>query len=183
MSPSKGSMTTQALTAPFKVISVAVDDNRQLAIEIDPSWNNEMRPYRVASAEFTTGGGFAGRFEKLQLAGEIRISRLGPLATLVFDLKSVGAAKARSLQNAATGVVGAGGQLSGVVVDAGSLVDFPRSALGLKGNLTENEDKLSLSFESVPSNVADGYSGQGKLQAVATAPPPPKRPASDDAPM
>jgi hypothetical protein len=184
MSPPKGSMTTQALTAPFKIVSAALDETHPLSVEIDPSWNSEMRPYRVTSGEFTTGGGFAGRFEKLQLSGDIRVSRLGRLATFAFDLKGIGSAKARLLQDAATGTVGANGQLGGGVVDAGSLVDFPRSALGLKGSLTANEDRLSLSFESLPSNVSDGYGGQGRLEASATAPPLPKKPASDDdAPM
>ena len=181
-SPAAGSMTTQALTAPFKIVSVPDLEHRSLAVEIGPAWNNETRPYRVSSGEFMTGGGFAGRIERLQLAGDIRVSRLGKLVTFVFDLKSTGGTKPRSLQNVATGIVEANG-ISGAVVDPGTFVDFPRSALGIKGNFAENEDKLSLSFESLPSNVNDGYSGQGKLEAAATAPPPPKKPKSDDEPM
>lgn len=182
-SPPAGSMTTQALTAPFKVVSVPDLEHRSLAVEIGPAWNEETRPYRIASGEFMTGGGFAGRIERLQLAGDIRVSRLGKLVTFVFDVKSTGGTKPRSLQNTATGVVGADGSIGGAAVDAGTLVDFPRSALGIKGNFRENEAKLSLSFESLPSNVNDGYSGQGKLEAAATAPPPPKKPKSDDEPM
>jgi hypothetical protein len=103
--------------------------------------------------------------------------------TFVFDLKSTGGSKPRLLQTAATGLVGAGGSIGSAVADAGSLVDFPRSPLGLKGNFKENEEQLSLSFESLPSNVADGYGGQGKLEAAATAPPLKKRPAGDDGAM
>lgn len=181
--PPRGVMTTQALTAPFKVVSVAVSDERPVAIEIEPAWKNEMRPYRLDSSEFKTGGGFAGRFETLQLAGDLRVSRLGKLATFVFQLQSTGGAKARALQDAATGIVGADGSITGAIVDAGSLVDLPRSALGLKGSFGKNEDKLSLTFESLPSNVADGYGGQGRLEATATAPPPPKKAANADQPM
>ncbi|HEX8491641.1 MAG TPA: protease complex subunit PrcB family protein [Pyrinomonadaceae bacterium] len=182
-SPPAGSMTTQALTAPFKVVSIPDLEHRSLTIEIGPAWNNETRPYRVSSGEFMTGGGFGGRIERLQLAGDIRVSRLGKLATFIFDLKSSGGTKPRVLQNAATGIVGTDSSISGAVVDPGTLVDFPRSALAVKGSFAQNEDKLSLSFESLPSNVADGFSGQGKLEAAATAPPPPKKPKSDDAPM
>lgn len=182
-SPPAGSMTTQALTAPFKVVSVPDLEHRSLKIEVGPTWNNETRPYRVSSGDFMTGGGFAGRIERLQLAGDIRVSRLGRLATFVFDLKSSGGAQTRSLQNVATGVVGSDGNISGAVVDPGALVDFPRSALAIKGRFTLNEDKLSLSFESLPSNVSDGYSGQGKLEAAATAPPLPKKPKSTGEPM
>lgn len=182
-SPPAGSMTTQALTAPFQIASVAIVETRSLAIEIDPVWNEAMRPYRTTSGEFTTGGGFAGRIEKLQLAGDIRVSRLDKLVTFVFDLKSTGGAVTRSLQNVATGIVGVDVSIGGAIVDAGTLVDFPRSPLGIKGNFRENEDKLSLTFESLPSNVSDGFSGQGRLEATATAPPPPKKPKDDDAPM
>jgi hypothetical protein len=182
-SPPADSMTTQALTAPFKVVSVPDLEHRSLSIEIDAAWNNETRPYRVSSGEFITGGGFGGRSEKLQLAGDIRISRLGKLVTFVFDLKSSGGTKTRSLRNVATGIVGPDGSIGNAVVDPGTLVDFPRSALGIKGSFQGDEEKLSLSFESLPSNVADGYSGQGRLEAAATAPPPPKKPKNDDAPM
>jgi hypothetical protein len=182
-SPPAGSMTTQALTAPFKIVSVSIDENRPPTIEVDAEWKKEMRPYRVASGEFTTGGGFAGRIEKLQLSGDILIARLGKLVTFAFDLKSAGGTKSRVLQDAATGVIEAGGEIGGAVVDAGTLVDIPRSPLSVKGKFTQQEDHLALSFESLPSNVADGYSGQGRLEATATAPPPPKKQASDDAPM
>jgi hypothetical protein len=40
------------------------------------------------------------------------------------------------------------------------------------GSFTDSENKLSLRFESLPTNVADGFNGQGQLEAVATAPPP-----------
>ena len=183
-SPSSGSMTTQALTAPFRIVSAAVSDERPLAVEIEPAWKNEMRPYRVTGGEFKTGGGFGGRFETIQLAGELRAGRLGKLATFIFDLKSTSGAKPRALQDAATGIVADGGSgISGAVVDAGSLVDSPHSALSVKGSFAANEDKLSLSFDSLPSNVDDGYIGQGRLDAAATAPPPPKKPAAADAPM
>jgi hypothetical protein len=182
-SPPSGSMTTQALTAPFSIVMVAAGDDHPLAIELDAAWKNEMRPYRVTSGEFKTGGGFGGRFENIQLTGELRASRLGKLATFVFDLKSAGGAKARSLQDAATGVVSEGGSIGGAIVDAGTLVDSPRSALAVKGSFAENEAKLSLAFDSLPSNVSDGYTGQGKLEAAATAPAPPKKRASDDGPM
>lgn len=182
-SPPAGSMTTQALTAPFKIVSVQSTEERPVAIEIDAAWNNETRPFRVSSGEFTTGGGFAGRIERLQLSGDIRVSRLGKMATFVFDLKSSGSAKPRALRDAATGIAGDNGSISAAIVDAGSLVDFPRSALGIKGSFTENEARLSLSFASLPSNVSDGYSGQGKLEAAATAPPPPKKTSNDDGPM
>lgn len=182
-SPPAGSMTTQALTAPFKVVSVSVGDNRPLAVAAGAAWTSSMRPYRVTSGEFTTGGGFAGRFEKLQLAGDIGIARHGQLLTFIFDLKGTGGKKPRSLQDIVSGVSGQGGSLSGAVSDAGTLVDYPRSPLLLKGNFTENDDKLSLTFESLPATVADGYGGEGKLEAAAIGPAPPKKATSGDEPM
>ncbi len=183
-SPPAGAMTTQALTAPFEVVSVRATEERPVSVELDASWNGEARSYQLSSGEFMTGGGFAGRFERLQLSGDIRVSRMGKLATFVFDLKSSGSAKPRALQDAATGIVATDGSIGGAIVDAGSLVDFPRNALSLKGSFSRNDEKLSLSFESLPSNVSDGYGGQGRLEATATSSSTPaKNASSDNAPM
>lgn len=174
-SPSKGSMVTQALTAPFKIVAVPIGDssfNRQstLTLEADGAWQAAARPYRVMTGEFTMSGGFAGRSEKYGLAGDLRIMRQGALATFIFNLKSSGGAKPRVLQETATGVVRKDNSVAIYYVDAGSLVDLPRSALKAKGSFTAGEDNLSLAFDSLPSNIADGYGGEGQLEASATAP-------------
>jgi hypothetical protein len=173
--PPKDAMVTQALTRPYKIVSVPVENEGRLKIEVGEAWRAASRPYRVASGEFTMSGGFAGRSENMKLEGSMTVMRHDNLATFLFDLKGTGAAKARELKEAATGIVQAGGNVHLARFNAGSLVEPPANLLAAQGQFTNKENDLTLAFESLPSNIADGYQGRGRLTAVATGPPPPKR--------
>jgi hypothetical protein len=174
-SPPKGSMTTQVLTTPYKVVSVPIENERALKLDLGQAWRASLRPYRITSGEFTMSGGFAGRSENFRLEGSLGVMREGSLATFIYDVKSAGATKARELKEATTGIVKGNGEVNLARFNAGSLVEPPANLLGAKGQFTNNESDLTLSFESLPSTVADGYQGKGRLTAAATAPPPPKR--------
>jgi hypothetical protein len=183
-SPAKGYMTTQSLTAPFKIVSVPTGDSHfrfenTLKLEVGSAWQSALRPYRVTAGNFKMSGGFAAHTERFTLKGDIGVMRAGKLATLIFNLKSEGGEKARALQEVTTGLVQNDG-LTIPYLEAGTLVDVPRSALHVQGSFTDKENNLSLTFASLPSNVADGYGGEGTLEAAATAPAPPKNKASDE---
>ena len=51
-------------------------------------------------------------------------------------------------------------------IDAGNLVENPRPPLTATGKLTGKD--LSLMFKSLPTNVSDGFMGQGNLTATLT---------------
>lgn len=176
-SPSADMMVTQALTSPFKVVSVPVSDDQPLHVIAEQTWQTGMRPYRVATGAWTMSGGIAGRIEKFQFEGDVRTMRHGKLATFLFALKSREENKARELNGLATGVVQPDGSISITHLDADSFVELPRAAVRAAGRLTNNESNLSLQFAPLPSNVADGFNGEGKLEAVATAPPPKRKPS------
>ncbi|HEV7859828.1 MAG TPA: protease complex subunit PrcB family protein [Pyrinomonadaceae bacterium] len=185
VSPAKGSMTTQALSAPFKIVSVPTGDSEfrfenTLTLELGGAWQAALRPYRVTAGEFRMFGGFAAHSESFGLTGDLRVMREGSLATFVFNLKSSGGKKERSLQEVATGVVQKNNQVTISYVEAGTLVDRPRSALHAQGSFTGKEESLSLEFGSLPSNISDGFGGEGKLEAAATAPAPQKNKPSDE---
>jgi hypothetical protein len=181
--PPKGAMVTMALTAPFQIVSVGVEEEQALALTLDATWQEAARPYTVGVGEFTRMGGFAGRPERSTLKGDIRIMRHAQLATLFFDLQGTGAEGAHALQDTASGTVTPEGALTLARLDPGSFVPPPRHPLRARGNFSDNEGKLSLTFEITEAKVNDGYSGQGKLEATATAPPPKKRAVDGDQPM
>ena len=162
--PTPGGLTSQALTAPFKVVSVPRVGDRTLPIEVGETWTRALRSYQVKSGGFTTGGGFAGIFESFSLEGTLGTLRHGSLITVVFNLKSVGAEKERALRNIATGKVD-GGNVSLPRLDAGTLVDQPNDGLRATGRFTPGDASLSLVFEPHPTRIADGYGGNGKLEA------------------
>jgi hypothetical protein len=181
--PPKGAMVTMALTAPFQIVSVGVEAERPLALELDTAWQDAARPYKVGAGEFTRMGGFAGRLERSSLKGDIRIMRHAQLATLFFALQGAGAEGTHALQDTASGTVTPAGALTLTRLDPGSFVPPPRYPLQARGTFSDNEGHLSLTFEVTQAKVNDGYGGQGKLEATATAPPPPKRAIDGDQPM
>ncbi|HEV2802474.1 MAG TPA: protease complex subunit PrcB family protein [Pyrinomonadaceae bacterium] len=182
-SPPKDAMTTMAITAAFQVVSIALDEEMPLALELDATWQNAARPYKVSAGQFTRLGGFAGRPERSTLAGDIHIMRHNDLATAFFALEGRGEEGKYALQDVTTATVAAEGALNFARLDPGSFVPPPRNPLRVRGQFTDNEGKLSLTLEAMEAKVNDGYGGQGKLEAAATAPPPQKRAIDGDDPM
>jgi hypothetical protein len=181
--PAKDAFSTMALTSAFQIVSVPVGEERPLALALDATWEEAARPYKVGAGEFTRMGGFAGRPERSTLAGELRVMRHAQLATVFFALEGTGGAEGKhALQDVATGTVTPEGAITLTRLDPGSFVPPPRHPLAARGQFTDGENKLSLTLEVLEAKVNDGYGGQGKLEATATAPPPKKR-AIDDDPM
>jgi len=178
--PPQGAMTTQALTSPYKIVSVSIENERSLLLDLDPNWKASQRPYNITSGEFTMSGGFAGQRENLRLQGGFNTMRHATLATFIFDVKGTGGTKPRELKEVATAIVQDGGAVSLARFNAGSLVEPPANLLKAKGQFNADENELTLEFESLPSTVADGYKGTGRLAAKATGPAPPKKAVSKE---
>lgn len=182
-SPPKDAMVTMALTSAFQIVSVPVAEESPLALELDATWQAATRPYKVDAGEFTRMGGFAGRLEKSTLKGDLRIMRHAQLATVFFALQSASGEDARVLQDVTTGTVTPDGGLTLTRLDPGSFIPPPRHSLRAQGKFSSSEHKLSFTLEALAAKVNDGYSGQGKLEATATAPAPPKKAFDEDDPM
>ncbi len=163
--PPRDAITTQAMTQVFKVISVPVSDDESLQLELPEKLVSNMRSFKVTPSEFTSGGGFAGRLETLQLGGTIGLMWYGKLLTLFFDLKEVGG-NGRVLKTAVTGLMKEGKQFSVASTDAGTLVQMPHSPLRVEGSLNKDETVLTLNFVSLSPRISDGYTGGGKLEAT-----------------
>jgi hypothetical protein len=178
--PPQGAMTTQVLTTPYKIVSVPIENERSLQLDLGPTWRAEQRSYQITSGEFTMSGGFAGRSENIKLQGGFSTLRHATLATFIFDVKGTGGTKPRELKEVATGMVRENGAVSLARFNAGSLVEPPANLLKAKGQFTAQENELTLEFESLPSTVADGYQGTGRLAAKASGPAPPKKAQTKD---
>lgn len=167
--PGKDMMVTQAITSPFKVVSVSVTGVKPLSVWFDDAWRKQMRAYRLTNGTFTMTGGIIGVSETFGLQGELKIMREGMLATFAFELVSSGAGKARNLTEVATGQL----QVDGMVINkmsSGSLVNPPSSGLKTMATFMSGSGKLSLSFNSLPSMVADGFVGRGTAEAETSSP-------------
>lgn len=163
--PPKDAMTTQALTTPFNVSLVPVEEAMPLLIELSANWKNAAQNFKITSGEFEYSGGFAGNSTKFSVEGTISILSFGDYATLIFNLSGKGAEKARKLREAASGSVKKN-QINLARLDAGSFSEGPKPPLKVSGTIAGG--KLALTFEPLPTIIADGYEVGGKIEALKT---------------
>jgi hypothetical protein len=159
--PPKDAMLAQVLTAPARVVLVPVEE-QGLKIEAGANWQGKMQSYRITSGEINFSGGFAPIERKYTLAGTVGMMQSGNLVTLFFHANAA-QDKARQMFETATGSIKEN-SLSFARIDAGSLIDNPRPPFRAEGQM--NGNKIRLTFEPLPTNVADGYEGKGWLEAV-----------------
>lgn len=161
--PAPDSFVTEALTYPYKIALVPVEEEKSLNLSIAEDFKTAVQTYRIASSEFEYSGGFAFRQKKFSAEGTISILRFGDLITLDFDLSGKGADKEMKLTETASGIL-KDGKIELYRLDAGSFSEGPKPPVKVSGSMSD--DKLNLTFEPLPTNVADGFSMSGKLEAV-----------------
>lgn len=167
--PAKGSMTTQVITSPFKLVSFALAGSTAVNLSVEEQFQQRAQLYRINSGTFNLSGGFTGRTESFRLNGKLQITRLGDLITIGFALVSSGGARERSLRGSATGVI-----KKGVItidpIGHGSLLDPPSGELQVSGKFPE-KNRMSLELISKPVNVPESYGGRGSIEAELVAAP------------
>ena len=165
--PSKDMMVTQALTAPFKVVSAPVSGTPAVSISTGDSFKQTGQLYRIDKGSFTISGGFAGRSETYSVAGKLQLTRLGELVTLGLAVVSSGTARERSLRDVATGVMKEN-SFAIARMSRGSLVDSPSGDIHATGRFAES-NRLILDLDTGPVTVPDGYQGKGTFEALMVA--------------
>ena len=163
IAPPKGAMTTQALTAPYQIALIPVENEENLSLDIAENWQNAAQTYEVSSGEFEYSGGIIGLVKKFNVEGTIKILTLGDELTMIFNLSGRDAEKARKLDAAASGKI-KDGKIDVPRLDAGSFSESPKPPLKVSGTLVNN--KLNLTFEPLPTNIADGFQARGKIEVV-----------------
>ncbi len=161
--PPKDAMTTDALTMPFQVALVPVEEEKSLPLEVSANWKSAVQTYKITSGEFESSGGFAGTLKKFSAEGTIGVLSFGDYATLIFNLSGKGANKNMRLTETASGVMKEG-KINLERLDAGSFSEGPKPPLKVSGTLSGG--KLSLMFEPLPTKIADGFQASGKIEAV-----------------
>ncbi len=161
--PPKDAMTTDALTMPFQVALVPVEEEKSLPLEVSANWKSAVQTYKITSGEFESSGGFAGTLKKFSAEGTIGVLSFGDYATLIFNLSGKGANKNMRLTETASGVMKEG-KINLERLDAGSFSEGPKPPLKVSGTLSSG--KLSLMFEPLPTKIADGFQASGKIEAV-----------------
>jgi hypothetical protein len=166
LSPPRGSIVTQALSSPFKIVSVKVgEEPGNLKVVPGLTWQSAGKKFTVTSGTFTMSGGLAGKSETYPLKGRIVVWRGGTLVTLQLELLSEKTSKERRLSTIASGTIDTRGSFILPRMDAGSLIEPPAPVLNIEGTISEDAKRMVLRFSSVAGHVADAFMGQGTVEA------------------
>jgi len=169
LNPAPGRIVTDALTSPFTIVLVPVEEEKTLELAMGDEWKKAAETYRVTSGNFEFSGGFAFVQKKFDIEGTINIWRSSDLVTCAFDLSGKGAEKERRLNETASGKTGKENSLSLMRLDAGNFISSPRPPLAVRGKL--DAAKLTLEFTPLPTHWADGFTGRGKLAGLLVTVP------------
>lgn len=161
--PPKDAMLTMSLTNPFAVAKIEFREDEMLPIRVGESWTKDLKSYQITASDFVSSGGFIGRSQKIDLQGTINISQMDNFVTAELLISRKGAESGRQMKEFATGFVEPNGAITFEFMNTGNLIDVPSAPLKASGKLTENS--LVLTFESLPTMVADGFEGSGKIEA------------------
>jgi hypothetical protein len=163
--PGKGVMVPEMITSPFKIVALEGVSNAAVRLTLDDAWRRQMLLYRVTSGRFRMSGGIGGTSEEFGLEGVVGVMREGNLATVWLRIVGSGGKKRRLLMECSTGLTDGENKIQIGRMSADSLVDQPNSGLAGTARFNEGGQKLTLSLLSRPGLIADGYSGQGTIEA------------------
>lgn len=161
--PPKKKLITANLQYPRKIMLVPVEEEKTLNLTIAKDFKSSVKSYKISSSEFKYSGGFAFREKKFSADGTIDVLQVGNLVTISFNLSGKGSGNKMKLTETASGIL-KDGKIEILRLDVGNFAENPKPPVKVSGTLTEN--KLSLNFESLPTNIADGFSMNGKIEAV-----------------
>jgi hypothetical protein len=156
-------MLTQALTSPYKIAVVPIEAENALNFNVSDNWKKSAQTYKLTSGDFESSGGIAGRMKKFSAEGTIELWQFGDLATLKFNLTGTNADKNMRLTETASGTI-KNGAVDLARLGAGSFSEGPKPPLKVSGTISGG--RLSLNFEPLPTNIRDGFSIRGKLEAA-----------------
>ena len=165
-SPPRDAVLAQVLTAPFVVASVPANPEAGIRLSIPDALRRGLPPYRVEKGRFEVSGGIAGIASSFEVTGEMRLGRLGKLATIVLDLRGAAEGEKHALAGLLTGLARAEGAVSFGRLPGGGFVPAPCSILSVDGRIADETGTLALCIASVPCNVADAFGGSGNVVAV-----------------
>jgi hypothetical protein len=163
--PPTDAMVTQAITYPYQIAIVDVEEESSLNVAFSDEFKNEMQNYTITTSEFEFEGGFIGRQTKFKANGTIGVLKYNNFITFTFDLKGLGNESNRMLSEMSSGNLDES-NANITRVEAGSFIDRPHPPLNVAVNFTN--DKLTMRFEPGKRDyiVNDGFVGRGILEAI-----------------
>ncbi len=162
--PVHGAIVTEALTRPFAVAKVPVEEENSLELVADETWNAQMEEYEVTSGKFDYSGGFVGMSKSFEVSGSISVLKFGEHMSMFFDLSEKGGGT-RMLFEAASGATKSNSPAI-TRLEAGKLIDKPHPPFMIKAGFDGEQMELIFSPGKRSYVVSDGFEGKGTVTAV-----------------
>lgn len=162
--PPEDAIVTQALTSPYKVSVIPIDEENSLKVIASEEFQYQMKTYKVTASEFEFSGGFLGMHKKFQAEGIIKVMKSGNYITFAFNLWGKGKESNRKLFEMASGNLREdSANISRV--EGGNFINKPHPPWNVSVKFSEN--KLLMEFRPGKRDyvVSDGYEGRGSLMA------------------
>ena len=160
--PAPDAMTTDALTYPFKIVIVPIEEEKSLTLETSEIWKNSAENYKVSSGNFVYSGGFAGKQRAIKPSGKISVLRFENLVTIIFNLSGT---ENKKLNAVASGKI-INDKANLARFEAGEFYESPHPPLIANVKFSGNKITISLESGKRDYTVNDGFSGNGKIEAA-----------------
>jgi hypothetical protein len=85
--PRQGAMLKMVLSSPHKVVAIHTKPTEPLSFDLDETWQQKLRPYKVTQAQVVLQKQSSGKRVTIILQGRIKVMRVDKLVTLWFDLR------------------------------------------------------------------------------------------------
>ena len=163
-SPGPEDVVTQALTSPYAIAVVDVEEEDSLFVSFPENWEGRFETYSIGSGRLNVTGGFIGTDKTVALTGTVKVITFGEgLATFQFEhLESVDGE--RKLAETVSGRRSGEGWIV-ERMEAGNFVERPHPPLRLFARLTGDTLEIKLEPGKRDYVVNDGYEASGELTA------------------
>lgn len=150
------------LSAPFRIVSVPLEQGKPFKLALGRTWRAAGRTYRLGSGEVTISADIAGASRRLPLEGDVRVMRHDRLNTFIFELKG-----AVAFESVTTGFSHTAGRVHITHLDLGLLAG--RQTAPLRAAVEFKDDDRTFSLSSLPTSAEGSPTVEVKLKASATS--------------
>lgn len=164
VAPPHGAIVTEAISHPYAVAIVPVEEQDPLEIVAGETWGKAMNLYEVTSGSFEFSGGFIGMTKKFDVGGTVGVLKNGNHISFFFRIQEKVEDPVRRMYETGSGTLDK--KMPEISrLEAGDLIDRPHPPLRVEAKF--DGDWLELDF--MPGKrgyiVNDGFEGRGNLKA------------------
>ncbi len=185
VAPPEDAMVTEALTTPYSVAVVPVEEEESLVVKVPALWEEGAENYPILSGFFSVSGGFVATEQTFVVTGSVKVMRHGDLVTFL-SIIAASTDQRRELTETVSAVKSDAVWIADRM-EAGNFLERPHPPLRIKATFEGNWLKMAFEPGKRDYVVNDGYTAKGEIAAkrnppVYETPPTPEVPPNADEP-